>query len=287
MRPLPREATASYLTRLAAAYHLSAAQLLDGLHITATGTPMGPPAAEIHLSNEAARRLSGFTRIPPAHLSRALARRPPPAAIGTADTAIARWQPVQPAMQPLPACTACTAHRCRHKTVPAWIHPAPNLPRALICTRHQQASSDPRQRTPPRHPLPARTHSCPPHHPPSTHGGLPELGIDDHHALVRPPPAPPPALAHPPAPAHHRQPPPPRRPGLPRPDLPEPDHLPRDPHPRHSPRPPAAVPPDPHPADRLPPRPGRPPPPAPPRTRRPRPALATPYHPLNHVPLPP
>ncbi|MFD5259148.1 TniQ family protein [Streptomyces bobili] len=125
VRPLPREATTSYLTRLAAAYHLSAAQLLDGLHITATGTPAAPPATEIHLSNEAARRLSDFTRIPSAHLSRAPARQPPPAAIGTAHAAIARWQPVQPAMQPVPACTACTAHRSPHTAVPAWIHPAP------------------------------------------------------------------------------------------------------------------------------------------------------------------
>ncbi|NGO15316.1 hypothetical protein G5C60_48985, partial [Streptomyces sp. HC44] len=43
VRPLPREATASYLTRLAAAYHLSAAQLLDSLHITATSTSAAPP----------------------------------------------------------------------------------------------------------------------------------------------------------------------------------------------------------------------------------------------------
>ncbi|MEV5521770.1 TniQ family protein [Streptomyces pseudogriseolus] len=148
VRPLPREATASYLTRLAAAYHLNAAQLLDGLHITATGTPTGPPTNEIHLSAEAARRLSGFARIPPAHLSRALARQPPPAAIGTARAAIARWQPAQPAVQPLPACTACTAHRSPYKAIPAWIHPAPDLPRAVICTRHQQAASDPRQHTP-------------------------------------------------------------------------------------------------------------------------------------------
>jgi hypothetical protein len=119
VRPLPRETVASYLTRLAAAYHLSTAQLLDGLHITTTGTPAAPPAAEIHLSNEAARRLSGFTRIPPAHLARALARQPPPASIGTAHAAIARWQPVQPAMQPLPACTACTARCSPHKAVPA------------------------------------------------------------------------------------------------------------------------------------------------------------------------
>ncbi|WP_307784056.1 TniQ family protein [Streptomyces spinoverrucosus] len=146
--PLPREATASYLTRLATAYHLSAAQLLDGLHITATGTPTGPPATDIHLSSEAARRLSLFTRIPPAHLARALARRPPPAAIGTAHAATARWHTVEPAMQPLPACTACIIRRSPHTATPAWIHPAHDLPRALICTRHQQASSDPRQRTP-------------------------------------------------------------------------------------------------------------------------------------------
>ncbi|MFF8235109.1 TniQ family protein [Streptomyces caelestis] len=160
VRPLIREATASYLTRLAAAYHLSAAQLLDGLHITAAGTPAAPPATEIHLSNEATRRLSHFTRIPPAHLARALPRRPPPAAIGMARAAIARWQPVQPAMQPLPACTACTIHRSPHQAVPAWIHPAPDLPRIMICTRHQQAASDPRHPAPlDIRPVPELTHA--------------------------------------------------------------------------------------------------------------------------------
>lgn len=64
--------------------------------------------------------------------------------------------------------------------------------------------------------------------------------------------------------------------------LPEPDHLPRDPHPRHSPGPPAPTPPDTYPADRPPPR--WPPPTTPPRTRRPRPALATPARPLNQPP---
>ncbi|MFF9336161.1 TniQ family protein [Streptomyces albogriseolus] len=155
VRPLPRESTASYLTRLAAAYHLSPAQLLDGLHITATGTSTGPPATEIHLSNEATRRLSHFTRIPPAHLARALPRRPPPAAIGMAHAATARWQPVQPALQPLPACTACTIRCSPHQAVPAWIHPAPDLPRIMICTHHQQASSDP------RHPAPLGIRSVP------------------------------------------------------------------------------------------------------------------------------
>ncbi|MFG2684125.1 TniQ family protein [Streptomyces sp. NPDC048392] len=162
VRPLPRETAASYLTRLAAAYHLSPAHLLDGLHITTTGTPAAPHTTELHYSCEAARRLAAFTRIPPAHLDRALTRRPPPAAIATAPTATARWQPLAPAVQPLPACTACTLRRPPHHAAPAWIHPPPNLPRALICTRHQQASSDPRHRTPlDIHALPELTHARP------------------------------------------------------------------------------------------------------------------------------
>ncbi|MEU1875519.1 hypothetical protein [Streptomyces sp. NPDC019793] len=107
-----------------------------------TGTVAAPPATDIHLSAEAAHRLSAFARIPPAHLTRALARQPPPASI-------ARWQPVPPAVQPLPACTACTLRRSPHQTAPAWIHPAPNSPRILIRTRHQQASSDSRHPAPP------------------------------------------------------------------------------------------------------------------------------------------
>ncbi|MFD0441406.1 MULTISPECIES: TniQ family protein [Streptomyces violaceusniger group] len=162
VQPLPRESTASYLTRLAATYQLTVDQLLDGLHIAATGTFAAPPATDIHLSAEATRRLSAFTRIPPAHLNRALPRQPPPASIGMAHAALARWQPLQPAVQPLAACTACTAHRSPHKAVPAWIHPAPDLPRAIICTRHQQASSDPRHPAPLNiHPLPELTRTRP------------------------------------------------------------------------------------------------------------------------------
>ncbi|WP_308016675.1 TniQ family protein [Streptomyces rhizosphaericus] len=78
VQPLPRESTASYLTRLAATYQLTVDQLLDGLHIAATGTFAAPPATDIHLSAEATRRLSAFTRIPPAHLNRALPASPRP-----------------------------------------------------------------------------------------------------------------------------------------------------------------------------------------------------------------
>ncbi|MEV6182276.1 TniQ family protein [Streptomyces sp. NPDC052015] len=148
IRPLPRESAASYLTRLAGTYQLTAAQLLDGLNIATTGTFASPPATDIHLSAEAAHRLSAFTRIPLAHLTRALARQPPPASIGMARAAIARWQPVPPAVQPLPACTACTIRRSPHQAAPAWIHPASNSPRIMICTRHQQASSDSRHPAP-------------------------------------------------------------------------------------------------------------------------------------------
>lgn len=124
-----------------------------------TGTVAAPPATDIHLSAEAAHRLSAFARIPPAHLTRALARQPPPASIGTARAAIARWQPVPPAVQPLPACTACTLRRSPHQTAPAWIHPAPNSPRIMIRTRHQQASSDSRHPAPPGiRPVPELTH---------------------------------------------------------------------------------------------------------------------------------
>ncbi|WP_454341755.1 TniB family NTP-binding protein [Streptomyces canus] len=148
VQPLPGEATASYLTRLAATYRLTPAQLLDGLATTVTGTEHAPPATDIHLSAEAAHRLSAFTRIPPAHLTRALARQPPPASIGTARAAIALWQPVPPAVQPLPACTACTIRRSPHQAAPAWIHPATDSPRIMICARHQQASRDPRHPAP-------------------------------------------------------------------------------------------------------------------------------------------
>lgn len=154
-RPLPREAAASYLTRLAGTYQLTAAQLLDGLDIAATGTFAAPPATDIHLSAEAAHRLSAFTRIPPAHLTRALARQPPPPSIGMTYTAIARWHAVPPAVQPLPACTACTIRRSPHQAAPAWIYPGPDSPRIMMCARHQQASSDS------RHPAPLDIRSVP------------------------------------------------------------------------------------------------------------------------------
>ncbi|MEU9671517.1 TniQ family protein [Streptomyces bobili] len=152
VRPLPGEATASYLTRLATTYRLTPTQLLDGLTTTVTGTENAPPATEIRLSAEAARRLSGFTRIPIPHLTRALPhlRPPAPSSANTSahGTATAHWHALETALQPLPACTACTIRRSPHAAAPAWIHPAPSLPRTMICIRHQQAASDPRHPAP-------------------------------------------------------------------------------------------------------------------------------------------
>lgn len=97
-------------------------------------------------------RLAGFTRFPIAHLTRALPHLRPPAPslanTGAHGTATARWHAVETALQPLPACTACTIRRSPHATTSAWIHPSPGLPRIMICTRHQQASSDPRHPAP-------------------------------------------------------------------------------------------------------------------------------------------
>lgn len=88
--------------------------------------------------------------IPTAHLARALPglRQPAPSDHDSPHHAAARWQTVEPAMQPLPACTTCTIRRSPHAAAPAWIHPAPHLPRIMICTRHQQAASDPRHPAP-------------------------------------------------------------------------------------------------------------------------------------------
>ncbi|MFJ4970542.1 hypothetical protein [Streptomyces sp. NPDC088755] len=73
---------------------------------------------------------------------------PDTAPAGAHDTATAGRHALETALQPLPACTACTIGRSPHTAASAWIHPSPGLPRIMICTRHQQASSDPRHPTP-------------------------------------------------------------------------------------------------------------------------------------------
>ncbi|MET7304759.1 TniQ family protein [Embleya sp. NPDC005575] len=78
--PVAFESTASYLGRLADAYRMGVAQLLDGLGVELDGpgwrTGPGPaaPRIEIRLDTEALHRLAAFTRIPHNHLAHALPR---------------------------------------------------------------------------------------------------------------------------------------------------------------------------------------------------------------------
>ncbi|WP_237404477.1 TniQ family protein [Actinacidiphila reveromycinica] len=156
MRPLPGEATASYTTRLAAAYRLPLPHLLDGLGIhlnPGPGSTNGAaPTAELHLNLPAAARLAAHARTPQPHLLRALPRlapgpheRPAPTSHTPAGPPAAHWQPLEPAHRPVRACTACVLHRSRG-TSTAWIHPPDHTP--ALCTRHQQAADDPRHTAP-------------------------------------------------------------------------------------------------------------------------------------------
>lgn len=139
VRPLPGEATASYVQRLAGAYQLTLPQLLDGADITLHrhGTP---PTAELILTPGAARHLAALARIPLPHLTRALPRLPlSNAAHGT--EAAARWKRLEAGQQPVLACTLCIRHQSHGATHTAWIH---RPPYRLVCPCHHQAAPDPR-----------------------------------------------------------------------------------------------------------------------------------------------
>jgi len=178
VRPLPAEATVSYLARLAHAYRLTLPHLLDGLDIHLTpGPEKTAPAAELHLNPPAQHCLSAFTRIPLPHLAPALPRLTPPGPPHTTHAArglpAAHWQPLVPAVQPLRVCTACTGHRSRSATpTDAWAYPT--SPRITICTRHQQAGSDPRHTAPlDIRPLPELTHT----HQQPAHAAIPATDL--------------------------------------------------------------------------------------------------------------
>ncbi|MFF8387294.1 TniQ family protein [Streptomyces kanasensis] len=143
VRPLPSEATASYVQRLATAYRLTLPQLLDGAGITLTGHGT-LPTAELHLSPAACHNLAAMTRIPLPHLARALPRLAPNGDVRR-TAAAARWKRLEAAQQPVRACTLCTRHRNHNATDTAWVH----RPRhRLVCSRHHQATPDPRLTSP-------------------------------------------------------------------------------------------------------------------------------------------
>lgn len=155
VRPLPSEATASYTSRLAAAYLLPLPHLLDGLgiHLDPGSTNSGLPTAELHLDPAAAARLTAHARIPHPHLLRALPRLAPVPHEQSAHTGhapagppAAHWQPLGPAHRPVRTCTACVLHRSRGATTTAWAYPPDHSP--ALCARHQQAAADPRHTAP-------------------------------------------------------------------------------------------------------------------------------------------
>ncbi|MFF8495130.1 TniQ family protein [Streptomyces albidoflavus] len=139
VRPLPGEATASYVQRLAGTYQLTLSQLLDGVGITLHGHGT-LPAAELHLNHNAARRLAALARFPLPHLKHALPHLALPSDAHDTEAA-AHWKRLEAAQPPVRACTLCTRHRSHDTTDTAWAHTAPQR---LVCPRDQQAAPDPR-----------------------------------------------------------------------------------------------------------------------------------------------
>ncbi len=143
VRPLPYEANASYLQRLASVYRLTLPQLLDGTGITLNGHGT-TPAATLVLSSTAASRVAEVARLRPDALARALPGLTQDSAKASGP-AIARWRPVERQHQAVAACPLCTRHHSQGTTRTAWTHRPWHQ---LICPRHQQAAPDPRLDTP-------------------------------------------------------------------------------------------------------------------------------------------
>jgi hypothetical protein len=143
LRPLPFEATASYVQRLATAYQLTLPQFLDGAGIT-LHRHGALPAAELILTPGAARQFAALARVPLPHLIHALPHLSHcDAAHGT--EAVAHWKRLEAGQQPVRACTLCTRHRSHDATDAAWVHRPPHR---LTCPRHHQAAPDPRLTSP-------------------------------------------------------------------------------------------------------------------------------------------
>ncbi|MET8724053.1 Helicase associated domain protein [Streptomyces misionensis] len=136
--PLPGELTLSFLTRLAARYHLTIRDLLAA--VTDVGgqqnlTGMLYLDSEIHLNAQARARVATLCRVPPRVLEQALPawrREEPSGRYGAGpvgrlmrgEEAVAAWGP---------ACPACTAARTGRR-VPARRYLAPH---ERVCARHR------------------------------------------------------------------------------------------------------------------------------------------------------
>lgn len=143
--PLPGELTLSFLTRLAARYHLTIRDLLAA--VTDVGgqqnlTGMLYLDSEIHLNAQARARVATLCRVPPRVLEQALPawRREEPCGkygagpvgrLMRGEEAVAAWGPA------CPACPACTAARTAARTgrrVPARRYLTPG---ERVCARHR------------------------------------------------------------------------------------------------------------------------------------------------------
>jgi len=160
VRPIPHESTASYLERLADAYHTTTAHLLDSLGIALAhprGSRGGAGTTELHLDPAAQHRLAAFTRTPLEDLKRALPRladdrthhyspsartsagaRPADAA-GEPPLPAGSWQRCEPGEQPVLACPACTLRRTQGATSRAHVHPPAHQ---VLCPPHRHWSLD-------------------------------------------------------------------------------------------------------------------------------------------------
>ncbi|WP_406011700.1 TniQ family protein [Streptomyces sp. NBC_00984] len=166
VRPLPCEATASYLERLARTYRLALPQFLDGIDITEHGHG-SLPINDLRLTPGAARRVAAVARIPLDHLLQALpylTHHPSPHNPRRAeDEPGASWTALDAEQQPVRACTLCARHQSHGQAGAAWGY---RHWHHLVCVRHQQAAPDPRLHAP------VRT------------GAVPELTVA-HHAHQR------------------------------------------------------------------------------------------------------
>ncbi|MGW7448532.1 TniQ family protein [Kitasatospora sp. NPDC054795] len=143
VRPLPRESTASYLTRLAHSYRQNLPQLLDALAIAvdAQGRSLATvPGAELHPNRAAQVRIAALARIPHPHLAQALPHWEPVASTRPARPGSGHelphitWQRTPRHRQPpIAACPACVLHHTQGATPTAWAY-TPDHQR--LCTRH-------------------------------------------------------------------------------------------------------------------------------------------------------
>ncbi|MFJ7206693.1 TniQ family protein [Streptomyces sp. NPDC098789] len=142
IRPLPHEAAASYLHRLAGTYRLDSRQLLEGIGITVHGRPGSTPgSSEIALSPTALHHVAAFARVPDLQL--ALRKTINGARDPDAGDPTAHWQLPDPAALPTRTCPQCTLRHTHGTTIQAWAYQAEHR---RLCPRHHRWATPPGDR---------------------------------------------------------------------------------------------------------------------------------------------